>query len=537
MNTPTATTIAPTATAIAAPYSAAGPVIAGTSDSIVTVSNSGPKVFAINEYGRLFMVGQRLRAHSNDLSGYWIEGVVTNFEQGTRTLYLTADLSSGSGTKDDWNINVTGEQGAMGPVGPAGPSGGPVGPAGPPGPLGPAGVAGPPGPLGPAGPPGPLGPAGPAGPIGPQGIVDDAPNNGTTYGRNSLGWLPVSDVSAATLPFVAQGNLISSNVQDALVELDNEKVQKTGDTMSGHLSLPTSPAAANAVRKDYVDAAAAVLDGGKVNKSGDTLTGHLSLPTGPAAANAVRKDYVDAADAGKINKAGDTMTGMLVLPATVPSLNTHAANKQYVDTKFSSGGSYLPLTGGNLSGRCFQQNDGGYTTQYGQSGFTFGSWAGVWTAGISVWTGSGQYYVGSYYRSDRTDCPYTLFHFGDGPCGAISTDGSSVTYGTTSDVRRKENVRPLASELDVGALIDSIEPVAFEWNDIPDKPTDHGFVAQDLVTIVPKAVAKGDDDLSKHPGDEGFMPWGVDASKLVPYLVAELKALRARVATLEAANG
>jgi hypothetical protein len=37
-------------------------------------------------------------------------------------------------------------------------------------------------------------------------------------------------------------------------------VQKTGDTMSGHLSLPITPAAANAVRKDYVDAANTALD-------------------------------------------------------------------------------------------------------------------------------------------------------------------------------------------------------------------------------------------------------------------------------------
>jgi hypothetical protein len=35
-----------------------------------------------------------------------------------------------------------------------------------------------------------------------------------------------------------------------------------------------------------------------VKKTGDTMTGHLALPTGPAAANAVRKDYVDNAVAG-----------------------------------------------------------------------------------------------------------------------------------------------------------------------------------------------------------------------------------------------
>lgn len=40
---------------------------------------------------------------------------------------------------------------------------------------------------------------------------------------------------------------------------DTTRVAKTGDTMTGHLSLPTAPAAANAVRKDYVDAADATL--------------------------------------------------------------------------------------------------------------------------------------------------------------------------------------------------------------------------------------------------------------------------------------
>jgi len=104
-------------------------------------------------------------------------------------------------------------------------------------------------------------------------------------------------------------------------------VLRAGDTMTGHLSLPTAPAAANAVRKDYVDgainaaataggvtftpvggitasnvqAAIAEVDTEKVAKAGDTMTGHLSLPTAPAAANAVRKDYVDAYAAPNAN--------------------------------------------------------------------------------------------------------------------------------------------------------------------------------------------------------------------------------------------
>jgi hypothetical protein len=84
-------------------------------------------------------------------------------------------------------------------------------------------------------------------------------------------------------------------------------VSREGDTLTGHLVLPTGPAASNAVRKDYVDATDAL----RVAKAGDTMTGHLVLPITPAASNAVRRDYVDTAAALKVAKLGDTMTGTL----------------------------------------------------------------------------------------------------------------------------------------------------------------------------------------------------------------------------------
>lgn len=52
----------------------------------------------------------------------------------------------------------------------------------------------------------------------------------------------------------------------------------------------------NSYSKAEIDAANAAQDAdiaARVLRAGDTMTGHLSLPTGPAAANAVRKDYVD----------------------------------------------------------------------------------------------------------------------------------------------------------------------------------------------------------------------------------------------------
>jgi Chaperone of endosialidase len=114
--------------------------------------------------------------------------------------------------------------------------------------------------------------------------------------------------------------------------------------------------------------------------------------------------------------------------------------------------------------------------------------------------------------------------------GSIVTNGSSTIYNTTSDARRKKNMRPLAKEIDVGHMIDAIEPVAFEWTHLPDEPTGHGFIAQDLYKVAPEAVRPGFDDVELHP-------WGVDFSKLVPYIIAEMQQMRARIAELETSHG
>jgi hypothetical protein len=70
-----------------------------------------------------------------------------------------------------------------------------------------------------------------------------------------------------------------------------------------------------------------------VAKTGDIMSGQLGLPTGPAASNAVRKDYVDAADAAKVSKTGDAMSG---------NLNINVASPQLLLSKTASGqGAFL----------------------------------------------------------------------------------------------------------------------------------------------------------------------------------------------------
>ena len=124
----------------------------------------------------------------------------------------------------------------------------------------------------------------------------------------------------------------------ASVLLDGSRAMTGALTLYGDPSQPQ-----HATDKQYVDAQDAIVsaastagDALRVAKAGDTMSGHLALPTGPAAADAVRKDYVDAADAvnataasnantnanNRVSKAGDTMTGDLTIgPKTYAALN------------------------------------------------------------------------------------------------------------------------------------------------------------------------------------------------------------------------
>jgi hypothetical protein len=116
---------------------ATGPGYQATSATSLTIG-TGAKVFT-TQAGLAYTVGARARAASNATPTNWMEGLVSAYS-GT-SLTVNVDLTNGSGSAADWNINLSGQQGTTGPQGPAGPTG-PQGPAGSTGPAGPQGSAG-----------------------------------------------------------------------------------------------------------------------------------------------------------------------------------------------------------------------------------------------------------------------------------------------------------------------------------------------------------------------------------------------------------
>lgn len=102
----------------------------------------------------------------------------------------------------------------------------------------------------------------------------------------------------------------------------------------------------------------------------------------------------------------------------------------------------------------------------------------------------------------------------------------ATSFNTTSDQRLKYDQGLIENS---GAIIDSLTPRWFAWRDSPDLGPQPGFFAQEVYESFPWAVSVGVGE----PGEADFQPWRIDVDKLMPLVIAEIKALRARVAVLE----
>ena len=121
----------------------------------------------------------------------------------------------------------------------------------------------------------------------------------------------------------------------------------------------------------------------------------------------------------------------------------------------------------------------------------------------------------------------TNFFVGAAPIGSISGNGVGGTaYNTTSDANLKIDDGLLT---DSGSIIDRLRPRWFRWKASSDDESQPGFFAQEVARVFKWAVTRG----KGRSGTKGFVPWGMDASKLMPVVIAELQAVRRRLAELE----
>ena len=144
--------------------------------------------------------------------------------------------------------------------------------------------------------------------------------------------------------------------------------------------------------------------------------------------------------------------------------------------------------------------------------------------------GASQYAIYLNSTSGGSGTHYHMtFNRGDTQAGYLVSSPTTIGLANSSDERLKENIQDSASATQ---SIKNIKVRQFDWKNNRDVHKYYGFVAQELVTVVPEAVAVGSEELNED--GTPVQIWGVDDSKIIPRLVKTIQELEARITALEA---
>jgi len=105
--------------------------------------------------------------------------------------------------------------------------------------------------------------------------------------------------------------------------------------------------------------------------------------------------------------------------------------------------------------------------------------------------------------------------------GSITISGSTTSYGSGSDYRLKEQIKPLENAL---SKVNQLKPVSWVWK--TEQTNGQGFIAHELAEIIPDCVI-GEKDAIDENGD--IKPQMVDTSFLVATLTSAIQELSALV--------
>lgn len=128
----------------------------------------------------------------------------------------------------------------------------------------------------------------------------------------------------------------------------------------------------------------------------------------------------------------------------------------------------------------------------------------------------------NYFNRTDADGVVIAFYRATASVGSIEVATTGTTYNTTSDRRLKENIESIT---DGTEKLMAMRPVTHTWIADKDAPAVHGFIAQEMIEIVPEAV-------SGTPDGEEMM--SMDYGRITPVLVAALQDAHMKIAELEA---
>jgi hypothetical protein len=362
--------------------------------------------------------------------------------------------------------------------------------------------------------------------------------------------------SAINVAFTPAGTIAASNVQAAIEEVSGDvgaantlaaaALPKAGGTVTGQLLIGTAGSlvfegsvddgfeTAVAVANPTADRTVTIPnETGTIVTTGSSgvvtnamvannaaialsklATGALPTAITVASANIVDGTIVDA----DINaSAGITLAklGTGALPTTITIASANIVDGTIVNADINAAAA---IAGSKIS------PDFDANVRIGQASTDIPG-AGNNTYGISLRTSGNGYFsaqdaiAGLFNRSN--DGSIISIRRAGTQVGSISVTASATTYGTSSDYRLKENLKPLT-----GAIERLFQLPVYRGNFIaaPGQEVDM-FLAHEAAEVVPNAV-QGEKDGAEYQA--------MDHSKLVPLLWAALQETIARLALIEA---
>jgi Chaperone of endosialidase len=297
-------------------------------------------------------------------------------------------------------------------------------------------------------------------------------------------------IVAGTTAQYYRGDKTFVTLDKAAVGLAN--VDNTSDAAK---PVSTAQAAANALN---------------VLKAGDTMTGNLTVDK---AAPWIILNKTNANSAALFGQQGG-LNRWAILPGSNVSETGSNVGSDFSINRYNDAGTFVdnPLTITRSTGKVTIANRAVITAPTGLLSVT-----GVGAALNIGYAGTG--FTGIAFRCTADAVyPNAFYSAADALVGYITTTSTTTSYATSSDERLKEDLK----SFDAGNIIDDTQVFDFKWKSTGARA--YGVIAQQAVVVYAEPITYNKEV------DRYF----VDYSKYVPVILQELKALRARVAELEA---
>ena len=238
---------------------------------------------------------------------------------------------------------------------------------------------------------------------------------------------------------------------------------------------------------------------------------------------------------GAVAKAGDTMTGNLIISATDTTQRQIEVTNTSGQFFALQGNGFCSLTQLAAIPMTFNTNNAEHFRLTGTSidadvkvaalaGLTVGAGplGAAFAAAAFGYTGGGTVFGITMRPVTDNATPMYFYNAAGSAVGSITTTAAATAFNTSSDERLKTDLQAF----DAGRIVDATDVYSYKWKDVDSSERFYGVMAQQAQAIYPAAVT--------YLAEQDW--YGIDYSKYVPVLLQELKALRARVATLEGAG-